>query len=133
MGQDSLNGRLALLTSILAAVMLRLGLTEEVLGSIRCWASDISSLECPDLNVGLEWFNPLQDANVVGTFHHGWYHEIRGHDGDGDDVSDPYYQIASDEYSTMTGCMYSFVDDFVLYAREENKKYMEGLSRQSEL
>lgn len=118
----------AALKATLPVSMNSLGVTAQRAGNIRCWASDISSQEGPDFAVGLEWFDPLKEANIVGTFPKDWAHEIRDNNGDGEDSA--FYTNAADEYASLATCMRDFVDDFILTVRDRIEVYEKGLKQQ---
>jgi hypothetical protein len=59
----------------------------------KLWWSNCSHpmLSEPDVSVGLDWFNPLTDSNVILTLTPGGEMELRDHDGDGEDLTPWWY------------------------------------------
>lgn len=92
----------------------------------KLWSVDCShpKLSDADVSVGLSWFNPLTDSNVILTLTPGFCMELRDHDGDGDDHTPHWYwDIISDEGYKPSNPAYDAYQQFFYYVRDQKTKY----------
>jgi hypothetical protein len=86
---------------------------------------DVRDIFQQDYAVGLYWFNPLTEADIVLTFEPSYTAEIRDHNGDGDDLMPWWYADAiSDPDETQESCMHHAIDYFVWECRDALKDYI---------
>ena len=136
---EKLNALETLFKDVLARRSIADSTEARVVQSMRLWAVDCSWQGTEDVHdqyyhdyaVGLAWFNPLTDSEMVLTIPKNLHAEIRDHDGEGEDLTPFWFADAlSDPECSDGSIILDAISCFIWECRDVEVEYARRLSLQ---